>query len=176
MPAEALQAHFRSLFARADTVPTSIPQVTATYDENTELARSSLTREVSVGEVLGILDRLSRGRAPGPDLVRNDHLRDARLLAPCWARLMNECLHKGKIPDGWRSANLVILPKGKGNPAEPSSWRGIALKSCPYKVLAQLLTRRLTVFLEDAAAIPPSNMDSGQKSPRPRRAPVFSEK
>jgi len=97
---------------------------------------------------------LKGGRSPGPSGVRNEHIKEARDLAPCWAALFNRCLQQGRIPEAWREATLVALPKGKGDPAEPTSWRGIALKDCCFKLLSKIVTQRLTRFLEGMGVIP----------------------
>lgn len=49
---------------------------------------------------------------------------------------------------------MIVIPKGKGCPADPSSWRGISKKSCVYKLLSNLLVRRLTPFLEFRGVLP----------------------
>lgn len=105
-------------------------------------------------EVSKAIRKLSSNKAPGPDGLRNEHLREAPFLAPCWAALFNQCLSSGRIPASWREALLAIIPKGKGDPSRPESWRGIAKKSVCYKLLAALLTRRLAAFLENLDVIP----------------------
>ena len=49
---------------------------------------------------------------------------------------------------------MAIIPMGKGDPSRPESWRGIAKKNVGYKLLASLLTRRLSTFLENLDVIP----------------------
>ena len=67
---------------------------------------------------------------------------------PCWVTLLNASLWSGRLPVDWSEALLAVIPKGKGALTDPSSWRGIAKKSCYYKLLASLLTYRLSSFLE----------------------------
>lgn len=49
---------------------------------------------------------------------------------------------------------MALIPKGKGPLTEPTSWRGIAKKSCAYKLLGSLLAGRLTSFVEHKKALP----------------------
>ncbi|XP_003740073.1 uncharacterized protein LOC100909345 [Galendromus occidentalis] len=88
------------------------------------------------------------------DEIYNEFISRAIELIPLWTGLFNECLRRGVIPEKWRNALLVLIRKGKGCPTDPKSWRGIAKKSCVYKLLSTLLTRRLTPFLEACGAIP----------------------
>ena len=87
-------------------------------------------------------------------MICNEHLKEALCLAPCLAALFNECLRQGSIPTSWRDALLTVIPKGKGDPLDPSAWRGIARKSCCYKLLASILTDRLSLFLDFVHCIP----------------------
>ena len=116
--------------------------------------RELLQRDFSVSEVVEALESLKTNKSAGPDGVRNEHLKSALGLAPCWAALFNKCLRSGSIPAQWMDATLLVIPKGKGNPTEPSAWRGIAKKSACYKLLSLLITKRLSLFLERKDVIP----------------------
>ena len=66
-----------------------------------------------------------------------------------------QCLPSSWPPaEKWGDALLCVIPKGKGDPQLPASWRAIAKKSCCYKLLARLITRRLSNFLEICSCIP----------------------
>jgi hypothetical protein len=75
-------------------------------------------------------------------------------MTPQWTALFNRCLNNGKLPVTWRECVMVLIPKGKGPLTEPTSWRGIAKKSCVYKLLASLLAGRLTAYVEHKKALP----------------------
>ena len=98
---------------------------------------------------------LPSNRAAGLDGVYNEHLRTALFLAPRWAALFNACLESGTIPARWLDAGLLVIPKGKGDPTLPSSWRGIVKKIVCYKLLSCILSRRLSGFLEAQNIIRP---------------------
>lgn len=118
------------------------------------MEREFLEAEFSIQEVILLLQGLQSNKASGPDGVRNEHLKSALVLAPCWTALLNKCMIAGSIPRNWRDAILLVIPKGKGDPTQPTSYRGIAKKSVCYKLLSSLLTRRLNLFLELTGVLP----------------------
>ena len=67
---------------------------------------------------------------------------------------MNNCLEEGCIPKQWRECLLTIIPKGKGDPGVPASWRGIALRNVMSKPLSALIAARLERHLETEHVIP----------------------
>ena len=147
--------HFRSMYAAQNTIPLTAPSFATAWDEQTSIMRDCLGSDFSAVEVLHALEHLPSNKAAGPDLVRNEHLRQAADMFPFWTSLFNACLRQGRLPGSWSDALLSVIPKGKGDPLRPSSWRAIAKKSCCYKLLALLMTRRLSRFLETCACIPP---------------------
>lgn len=59
------------------------------------------------------------------------------------------CFDSGKIPKEWRKAIICPIYKGKGSePRLPSSYRGISLLSCIYKLYSSVLNTRLRDYLE----------------------------
>ena len=54
------------------------------------------------------------------------------------------CLRLGGIPTGYRDSNMIVLYKGKGDRSLPSSYRGIALECCSYKLLSTMITKRIS--------------------------------
>jgi len=152
--ATVLTDHFRGMYAAADTVPRSVPTFVSVWDELTSARRRALMADFDVLEVLHTMERLQSNKASGSDGIRNEHLRSATVQAPCWTALFNACLRNGRLPRNWNDALLCVIPKGKGDPTLPSSWRAIAKKSCCYKLLALLISRRLTRYLEACDCIP----------------------
>ena len=153
--ATVLIDHFRDMYAAADTVPCSVPSFVCVWDELTSMRRKALMANFDVFEVLQAMERLQSNKAAGPDGIRNEHLRSTTVLAPCWTALFNAWLRNGCLPRKWGVALLSVIPKGKDDPTLPSSWRAIAKKSCCYKLLALLITRRLSRYLEACNCIPP---------------------
>ena len=165
IPAEELQEHFRTMFQESSTVPDpsgSLASETVMLRalEPWERAilsdcQQTLLCSFSRDETSSAISALKNHKAFGNDLVRNEHLKEATQLGPLWVSLFNKCLTDGVKPDGWPDCTLKVIPKGKGDARSPSSWRGIAKKSCIYKTLSSMLANRLSDFLETTLALPP---------------------
>ena len=135
-------------------MPRCVPLYSAAWPEPTHELREHRDDEFDIAEVHGAILRLKRNKATGPDLVRNEYIQQAKCLLPCWTLLFNCCLREGSLPSSWKEAQLMVIPKGKGDPREVSAWRGIAKKCCPYKLLSSLIAARLTTFLEQLKLLP----------------------
>ncbi len=53
------------------------------------------------------------------------------------------CFILGYVPEQWRTAHVFILYKGKGNPLDPNSYRGISLTPILAKLYERVLLLRL---------------------------------
>ena len=49
---------------------------------------------------------------------------------------------------------LSVIPKGKRNPSEPSSYRGIVKKNTMYELMSSILNRRLDDFPDCENCLP----------------------
>ena len=69
-------------------------------------------------------ERLKYGKAPGPDNMPNEIVRE---VVGAWPELLletyNVCLHKGVFHKRWKRQKLVLLRKGDKPRDEPSSYR-----------------------------------------------------
>jgi hypothetical protein len=57
--------------------------------------------------------------------------------------LCNAIISEGKIPSDWKSSVLIPVYKGKGDPMDCSSYRGIKLLEHAMKVLERVLAKRI---------------------------------
>ena len=149
-----LHDHFTNIFAAVNTIIQQAPAFSAVWSEEDIAWREGLDANFSIAEVHEAITRLPTGKACGEDLIFNEHLKAASTLVCEWTRLFNDCLSEGVIPAQWRSCLMIVIPKGKGNPAEASSWRGICKKSCVYKLMSSILVRRLMPFIEARECLP----------------------
>jgi hypothetical protein len=95
-------------------------------------------------EVLLGLKKMKSGKAPGPDGVRNDHIKlFADLLLPELTCFLNICLKDGTFPENWRHSHLKVLYKGKGDSEDKNSYRGISLNHTLFNLLDRILHNRL---------------------------------
>lgn len=155
IPSHELQEHFKSLFAGEDTRPMFVPSRKPSTVPRIELLSEDMDANFSEAEVVLGLKRLKAGKAFGPDLLRNEHLKQCVRLITAFTEFFNRCLRTSTIPDCWKDCILKIIPKGKGDVLSVNSWRGIAKRSCFYKLLSSVITSRLSFFLEQCDVLPP---------------------
>ena len=70
----------------------------------------------------------------------------------------------GNIPTIWKQAITIPILKKQKYPTNPTSFRPIALTSCPSKTLEKMINLRLTWFLESKNLL--SNIQTGFRSKR----------
>ena len=106
-------------------------------------------------EMRAAIDQL-KPSTPGGDNVHN------LMIQNCSEDLLHElllCLNRiwvsGEIPQKWKQAIIIPLLKTGKPPELASSYRPIALTSCPGKLLERLVNNRLTWRLEKCAILSP---------------------
>lgn len=104
---------------------------------------------VTAEEIEDAIKNSPNGKAYRPDQICNEHLKVVLpLLKETWTSLMNECLKRGRIPEGWWKSNIKMLYKGKGNLGDTNAYRGIALECALFKIMTGILTKRLTALTD----------------------------
>lgn len=97
-------------------------------------------------------------KAPGPDQVPNEFF---KALPTNWCNyllaLFNRVFEQEKVPREWAKAEMVTIYK-KGDKADPSNYRGIALVNNITKIFPQTLKVRLERYLEKSGILPESQM------------------
>ncbi len=111
-------------------------------------------RPPTVTEVVRAISRLKNTPATGEDDVPTKVIKDlAQVLAAPLAHLASRSFASGKVPTLWKHANVVpIFKKGK-DPAQPASYRPVAILCALSKVLESLVLVQLAPFL--APRLPP---------------------
>lgn len=140
VPMEIWEAHIKTTVSQKETRSQYIRQ------ENYREPCPYFTEE----EVEGAISSLKVRKAPGPDGICNEHLKEAHpVLAKVWLALFNKCLEKGEIPHEWRKSTIKMLYKGKGDPSTPDAYRGVALEQTAFKVFTKLIAGRICPLLEE---------------------------
>nr|XP_016484574.1 PREDICTED: uncharacterized protein LOC107805102 [Nicotiana tabacum] len=102
------------------------------------------SRRIRVGEVVGAMRRMSRGRATGPDEIPVEFWKSAGKEGVEWlARLFNIIFRTKKMLEEWRQSMMIPLYKNKGNVQNCNNYRGIELLSHMMKVWERVIEGRL---------------------------------
>lgn len=110
---------------------------------------AGLNATITLAEVRAELNRLDTNSAAGPDRISNKALRnldDASIHA--LTDYLQECWSSGTIPQEWKCANLVLIPK-PGQPPTSANLNPISLTSCVGKLMEYIIHTRLLRCLED---------------------------
>jgi ribonuclease HII len=105
--------------------------------------------EIKYWESNHALRHMKRGKAPGPDGILVDSLKEGGDIATKeLAKLFTQCITEQKVPLSWKKANMTILFK-KGNKKDLKNYRPISLLSNIYKLFSKVLTNRLQKGLDE---------------------------
>ena len=164
---EAWEEHFSQLL-NPTASPPAIPEIEdlVPRQEREDLEWYNVT--FSNAEITHVVTRKAKRKAPGPDLICNEHLQTSLpLLLPLLAHVLNLCLTQMRIPQTWRNGILKTIYKGKGDRGNPNQYRGIALLSVVFKTLTSLINNRLQPTLTN---LPPEQF--GFQRGKSTREPV----
>lgn len=110
---------------------------------------------VTPREVSSEINRLRLKKTPGYDLITGEILRNLpRKAIIKITTLINACFRLKHVPDVWKFAEVIMIPK-PGKPAnEVTSYRPISLLPILSKLFEKLLIKRIKPLLEDKNLIP----------------------
>lgn len=116
----------------------------------------TLDADITEAEVYAAILKLRTTSAPGPDGVSNKTIRnlDARSVTAL-TEYFNDCWHAGNIPEEWKHAKIVFIPK-PGKKADLSNLRPISLTSCLGKLFEHVVLARLETLAEEQDLFPPT--------------------
>ena len=140
-----LANHFRELNVthENDTIPENDPVDTIVIDD-LGILDAPFTEE----EVMKTISKLKNGKSPGEDLILNEFIKkSANTLLPFYTNLFNTVFETGEFPEAWTTGVIIPIFK-KGDPTNPSNYRGITLLSTLGKVFTKLINDRLEKFAE----------------------------
>ncbi len=130
--------HFRDLLNTISVAsPAALTAHAASHTMSTRVSDAPPDKE----EVMDAISQLKRWKAPGPDDLPAELLRGSAVV-DALHRIITDAWHTHTIPQGWKDATLVPIPK-KGDRRQVSNWRGICLLAAAGKVLSNILRTRI---------------------------------
>ena len=89
-------------------------------------------------------------RAPGADNITKNHL----IILPTnmtkrLANIINSCINLGHVPQQWKEAIMIMLPKAGKSPRHVENYRPISLLNVPSKILEKIINKKLIEFTEE---------------------------
>lgn len=131
---------------------TPLPPCTATYNG---LPNPTLDAPITLAEVRAAAHASQRNTAPGADKITNAMIRNlshAHIKA-ITDYLNNELWEKGTVPQDWRHAEIITIPK-PGKKPTLDALRPISLTSCLGKLYERVIHTRLQNYIEDNNLFP----------------------
>jgi len=142
-----------------------------TIIETEDTGHEEFVQIITPTEILNCL-RKTKNTSPGRDGIQYIHLKAA---PPCLidtlSRIYTASLHHGHMPNIWKTAITILLPKPKKDHKHPSNYRPISLLPVLGKCLEKIISKRLTAFLETNNILPDSQ--AGFRSGRSTRDQLF---
>lgn len=115
----------------------------------TEEDKEFTNNEITIQEIKEAIKRLKTGKTPGNDGFTAEYYKKFQeyLIDPL-KNLFNSILQGADIPQSWREANIVLIPKENQDPTECKNYRPISLLNNDYKIFAIILAERLKKILQ----------------------------
>ena len=79
-------------------------------------------------------------------------------------RIFNQIAHTGILPDSWKEAIVILIPKPGKDSTNPTNYRPISLTSCVCKTMERMVNDRLVWYLENNKLI--TTVQSGFRKQR----------
>ena len=101
-------------------------------------------RRIEVEKVQCAMNRMKIRKASGPSGVVIELFRaGGDTCLKSLTNIFNDILFKDKLPEEWMLSSLIPIFKGKGDPLNPNSYRGIKLLQHAFKLYEKVLDGRL---------------------------------
>lgn len=122
--------------------------------ENAEFTESQPVNEINsippflTEEIEKVVKELKNNKCPGEDNILNEIIKTGlEVITTPLQQLFNKILKTKKIPNQWRSSQIILLYK-KGDKTNISNYRPISLVSTICKIFTKLIQSRLKNILE----------------------------
>lgn len=150
---------------KAATFAQHLEKIFQPYEENSISSDQILSNKkspdeleiklVTPKEVLNEIKHINKKKSPGYDLITGEVLHNLpRKAIVKLTTLINAIFRVKHVPDVWKFAEVIMIPK-PGKPAhETTSYRPISLLPIMSKLFEKLLLRRLKPVIEERKLIP----------------------
>ncbi len=103
-----------------------------------------LLTKITLNEIAGALDNTKNNKAPGPDMVRYEHVKKAPVSAiQILLNIYNASLTYAYFPKHFKTCIVTLIPKPNKDPTKPTSYRPITLSPIFSKLLEKIINNRL---------------------------------
>jgi hypothetical protein len=110
---------------------------------------------VTRGDIVSVIKSLPSRKAPGPDGIRNEQLKQLPLGAGSFlAIIFTACFRLGYFPQQWKKARIICLPKPGKPPRIIGSYRPISLLDSIGKLMERIILPHLLRFLAEENILP----------------------
>lgn len=152
-PAVFAETVAHTFFPALDTAPppfvvqNSLPTDAGTPPTLADI--EGIQADFTMAEFLAAIDLSKPGKAPGPDGIPYELYKNTEgKVLDVLLGAINEAWATGAIPDSWRHAEMVPIPKPGKPPDNIAYMRPIALTSTLGKLMERMLATRITWWLE----------------------------
>ena len=106
-----------------------------------------LNKDIEYEEVKRAIDRAKNQKAVGIDMIPNELLKNNTVIELLY-KLFSMCFKNELIPDQWWYNIIHPIPKTNIMSIDPLKYRGLALQSCIFKILSDVISVRVVKYLE----------------------------
>ena len=134
LKANVLNNQFAKVFSKPE------PEITNENNHN-EKNKYKKMKNINVKRkgVLKLLSEIKEHKATGPDRIPGKFLKEFALeIVDAYVLLFQASIDQGKVPQGWKSANIIPLFK-KGNKRKAENYRPVSLTSITCKLLEHII-------------------------------------
>ena len=101
---------------------------------------------------MGACKRVGNNKAPGLDGIPNSLKNNYKSSAALFLDVYDKCLKEEIFPRKWKQQILVLLPKGKKPPEEPSSYRPLCMLDTAGKIFERIIHQRIEAVVDPLLA------------------------
>ncbi|CAM4661225.1 unnamed protein product [Lepidochelys kempii] len=142
---EKLNEFFTSVFTAEDVRQIPKPEPSFAGDKSEELSQI----EVSLEEVLELIEKFNSTKSPGPDGIHPRVLKELKCeIAELLTMVCNLSFKSAIVPNDWKIANVTPIFK-KGSRGDPGNYRPVSLTSVPGKLVETIVKNKIVRHIEE---------------------------